>query len=481
VTGQGGSIGVSEVVVRLRDALGERVRTDEASRAAHRRDWWILSQLQDREGRGPALPQAVVEPASTEEVARTLAICRAAGAPVVTYGGGSGVCGAIRSEAGDVILSTTRLTGLVELDDRSLTATFRAGTNGLAAEQAVQEHGLTIGHWPQSIGLATVGGLVATRSAGQFSTAYGNVEDLLLDLEVVLPDGDVLRTQRTPRASAGPDLRQLFLGSEGTLGVITEVTFSLRPLPESSRGQAFHFPDLAAGVDGVRRILRDGFRPAVVRLYDATESSRNFAGHCPEGRCFLLLLHEGPEELVTAQLDGVARRCAAVGASEADAATVTRWLEHRNHVPGFEVFLEQGIVLDTIEIAATWDRLAPLHRDAVAALNGVPGMLSASAHTSHAYRSGTNLYFTFLARPEDPTQMEFTYHACWRAVLDATRAHGGGIAHHHGIGRVRAGRLVEEIGPAGLDVLRALKRALDPDALLNPGALLPARAEPPRG
>jgi alkyldihydroxyacetonephosphate synthase len=465
---------VSEVVARLREALGDRVHTDEARRAAHRRDWWILSQIQDREGRGPALPLAVVEPASTAEVARTLEICRTTRTPVVTYGGGSGVCGAIRSESGDVVLSTAGLTGLVALDDENLTATFRAGTIGMAAEQATQAHGLTIGHWPQSIDLATVGGLVATRSAGQLSTAYGNVEDLLLDLEVVLPDGQILRTRRTPRAAAGPDLRQLFLGSEGTLGVITEVTFSLRPLPGASRGQAFHFADLAAGVDGVRRVLRDGYRPAVVRLYDATESGRNFPDDCPQGRCFLLLLHEGPEDLVAAQMDGVAERCAAAGAGQASAAPVDRWLEHRNRVPGFDVFLDQGIVLDTIEIGATWDRLVPIHRDAVAALEAVPGMLSASAHTSHAYRSGTNFYFTFLARPEEPSKMEETYQACWRAVLDATEAHGGGIAHHHGIGRVRAERLVDEIGPAGLSVLRAVKDALDPDHLLNPGALLPA-------
>ena len=399
-----------DVVERLQEALGERVRSDEETRRAHRRDWWVLSQLQDLQGRGPATPLAVVEPASAEEVARTLSICREAGVPVVPYGGGSGVCGAIRSEAGDVILSTAGLTGLIGLDDRSLTATFRSGTNGLAAEKEVQGHGLTIGHWPQSIELASVGGLVATRSAGQFSTAYGNVEDLILDLEVVLPDGRILRTRRTPRASAGPDLRQLFLGSEGTLGVITEVTFSLRPLPETSRGQAFHFPDLDAGVEGIRRILRDGFRPAVVRLYDAKESARNFGDDCPDGRCFLILHHEGPEELVAAQLAGVAKRCAEPGGAVANAATVDRWLEHRNQVPGFDVFLEQGIILDTIEVAATWEHLVPIHRAAVESLEQVDGILSASAHTSHAYRSGTNLYFTFLARPAERQQMEAPYY-----------------------------------------------------------------------
>jgi alkyldihydroxyacetonephosphate synthase len=467
---------LSDVVERLRAALGERVRTDEEARRAHRRDRWMLSELQDLQGRGPALPRAVVEATAIQDVSRTLVICRELGVPVVAFGGGSGVCGAIRSEAGDVVLALRELAGLVELDDRNLTATFRAGTNAMAAEREVEGHGLTIGHWPQSIELASVGGLVATRSAGQFSTAYGNVEDLLLDLEVVLPDGRVLRTRRTPRASAGPDLRQLFLGSEGTLGVITEVTFSLRPLPEVSRGQAFHFPNLETGMDAIRRVLRDGFRPPVVRLYDEKESAWNFVGHCPEGRCFLILLHEGPDELVAAQLGGVAHRCGELGGEPASAEAVDHWLTHRNRVPGFGGFLEQGIVLDTIEVAATWDRVVPLYRAAVASLQGVEGLLNASAHTSHSYRSGTNLYLTFLARPAQREQMEATYHECWRRVLDATLGAGGGIAHHHGIGRVRAARLVDEIGPAGVDLLRAIKRALDPSDLLNPGTLLPPKA-----
>jgi len=464
---------LNDVVKALQKALGDRVRTDAEALDAHRRDGWVLSELQDLAGRGPARPAAVVSATSTQEVSETLATCRRHATPVVPYGGGSGVCGGIRSEAGDVVLCTRGLQGMAALDDANLTATFRAGTLGIEAERAVQRHGLTIGHWPQSIDLASVGGLVATRSAGQYSTGYGNVEDLILDLEVVLPDGRVLRTRRTPRAAAGPDLRQLFLGSEGTLGVITEVTFSLRPLPEASRGQAFHFASLAEGVDAVRRVLREGWRPPVVRLYDARESGRNFAADCPEGRHFLLLLHEGPEALVAAQMDGVAARCTEAGGRPGNPATVDQWLAHRNRVPGFDVFLEKGIVLDTIEVAATWDRVVPLYEDAVAGLSAVPGILSASAHTSHSYRSGTNLYFTFLARPAARDDMEATYRECWRRVLDATVAHGGGLAHHHGIGRVRAPRLAEEIGETGVAVLRAVKRALDPDGFLNPGALLP--------
>lgn len=462
-----------DVVARLAEALGERVRTDEATRAAHRRDAWVLGELAEMQGGGGPLPLAVVEPCTTAQVVETLRICRAARVPVVTYGGGSGVCGAVRVGEGQVVLSTAGLRGLVELDERDLVARFRAGTLGMDAERCVQERGLTIGHWPQSIDLASVGGLVATRSAGQYSTGYGNVEDILLALEVVLPDGAVLRTRATPRAAAGPDLRQLFLGSEGTLGVITEVAFSLRPLPESSRSQAFHFAGLADGIEAIRRVMRAGWRPPVVRLYDASESERSFRERCPAGRAALLLLHEGPAALVEVQEREVAALCRAAGGAAGDAGLVDHWLAERNQVPGFRVFLEKGIVVDTIEVAATWQRVVPLYERVRAALLEVPGMLSASAHSSHSYRSGTNLYFSFAVRPAERAGMADAYRESWRRVMEATLAAGGGIAHHHGIGRVRRPYLAAELGAQGLALLRAVKRAVDPDGLLNPGALLP--------
>jgi alkyldihydroxyacetonephosphate synthase len=319
-----------------------------------------------------------------------------------------------------------------------------------------------------------VGGWVATRAAGQLSTGYGNVEDVLFALEAVLPDGTIVRTRETPRASAGPDLRQLFLGSEGTLGVVTEVTFSLRARPEASRGQAFHFPSLAAGLEAIRRLMRDGWRPPVVRLYDAQESERSFRDWTPEGRALLLLLHEGPAGLVDAQQRGVLAIAAAEGGAPADAAVVDHWLEERNRVPGFRAFLERGIVLDTIEVGATWERVLPVYERVTASLLEVEGILVASGHSSHSYRSGTNLYFTFAARPGDPAQMAAVYRECWRRTMEATLAAGGGIAHHHGIGRVRRDALAGELGPGGVALLRTLKRALDPDGLLNPGVLLPA-------
>jgi alkyldihydroxyacetonephosphate synthase len=464
---------VSDLLDRLSAALPGGVRTDEETLYAHRRDAWMLSELHDFEERPRALPLAVIEPASTEEVSRSVRLCREACTPIVPYGGGSGVCGGVLVPEGAIVLSTRRLDGLVALDDTNLTACFRAGTNGMAAEQRVQQAGLTIGHWPQSIELSTVGGWVATRAAGQFSTAYGNAEDVVLALEAVLPDGRVVRTRETPRASAGPDLRQLFLGCEGTLGVVTEVTFSLRSLPEASRGQAFHFAGLASGVEAIRLLMRDGWRPPVVRLYDARESGRHFPESCPEGRAMLILLHEGPASLVEAQTTAVDATCQAAGGSPADPASVDQWLAKRNHVPGFREFLERGVVVDTIEVACTWDKVLPLYDRVTASLGEVPGILVASGHSSHSYRSGTNLYFTFAARPDDPARIEATYLECWRRTMEAADAVGAGLAHHHGIGRVRRDVLEREIGATGVALLRQLKRALDPDDLFNPGALLP--------
>jgi alkyldihydroxyacetonephosphate synthase len=464
---------VTDALDALRAELGDALRSDEPTRAAHRRDAWVRSELDALEGRAGPLPLAVIEPATTEEAARAVRACRARGLPVVPFGGGSGVCGAVRAGAEAVVLSTRRMAGLAHLAGDDLVAWFGAGTRGLEAEQAVRAHGLTIGHWPQSIELSSVGGWVATRASGQLSTAYGSIEDLVLALEVVLPDGSVLRTPETPRPASGPDLRQLFLGSEGTLGLVTQVAFSLRPLPEASQAQAFHFASFQAGLAALRRVLRPGWRPAVVRLYDPRESRRHFREFLPRGRALLLLLHEGPAPAVAAEAGAVAALCREGSGVVAPSAAVDQWLAHRNQVASFRSFLEQGVIVDTIEVAATWSRLSAVYDRVTAALAEVPGLLAATAHASHAYRSGANLYFSFAARPAERSVLAETYADCWRRTMEATLAAGGSIAHHHGIGRVRREWLAREVGEAGLAVLRSLRRALDPDGLWNPGVLLP--------
>ena len=466
---------MSRVVEELQQVLGECVRTDAETLRAHRSDSWMLAELKDFEGRDEPVPLAVVEARTTADVAKCLETCNRLGTPVVPYGGGSGVCGAVVAEGGEVVLSTRRIAGLQSMDSSDLVATFGAGTLGIDAENRVREEGLTIGHWPQSVDLSTVGGWVATRAAGQYSTGYGNIEDVVLALEVVLPDGSIVETRPTPRASAGPDLRQLFLGSEGTLGVVTRVTFSLRPLPEAESRVAFHFPDFDTGIEVTRLILRAGWRPPVVRLYDAPESARHFGEFCPPDRAMLVLIIEGPATQVEVEASALRELCRQGGGEEADSAVVDHWFEKRNHVPTFRFFLERGIIVDTIEVASTWSRVSGLYDRVVEALREVPEILVATAHSSHSYRSGTNLYFSFAARPEDPERLEAVYRECWDRVMRAADSCGAGIAHHHGIGRVRRGYLESELGAEGVEVLRRVKAALDPRNVLNPGNLLPDR------
>jgi len=464
-----------DVAKILKDKLGAIVSTDEQVLKKHQHDMWSLSAIHDHQGRQNPLPVAVVKPETTEQVAETLKICHEAGIVVVPYGGGSGVCGAIKAEAGVVMLSMEKMTGLIDLDKKNMTATFWAGTNGMEAEKLAEKDGLTIGHWPQSIEISTVGGWIATKAAGQFSTAYGNIENMVLDLEAVLPDGTIINTKSVPRASAGFDLRQLFLGSEGMHGIVTKVSFSLRQMPESSKGQAFSFGTMEEGLDAMREFINAGWAPPVVRLYDTQETQRQFPGKCLPGKKLLVLLHEGPKDLVDVQMKNVKSICEKHNGSEKKPDIVDRWLDKRNKVPTFTELLEKGIVADTIEVSATWDKVPALYKNVMEAVNSVPGVALIGAHSSHSYRSGTNLYFTFAAMPADAADMEETYKQCWEKTMRAVIDSGGSISHHHGIGRVRKDFLKEEIGEEGVELLRKIKQAIDPKGILNPDLLPPPK------
>lgn len=451
----------------------DRVVTDDVVLEGRRHDSWMLSILDDLDGKGAPRPACVVRPRDVTEVVAVVKACREEISPLVPFGLGSGVCGGVLVSKDSVVLDMSAMNRVRSIDSVNLLAAFDAGFRGSDAEETLRQQGLTLGHYPQSIGLSSVGGWVATRAAGQFSTGYGNVEDLLFSLEAVLPNGEVVTTRDTPRASAGPDLRHVFLGSEGTLGVITGVTFSVRRAPESRAVSVFHVSTMAAGFDIQREIIQRGHAPPAMRQYDAVEAGRMFSAYAKDGAPLLLAVHEGPGQRVAAEVSAVDQVARSAGASPGAPEAAHHWLEERNHVPTFHQFLENGIVVDTIEVAATWTSIGNVYEAATRALSAVPGILAGTAHSSHVYRSGINLYFTFAARPERREDMADTYRACWRAVMDATVAAGGGISHHHGIGRIRREWLEAEIGKGGLSVLRALKRALDPTGFMNPGALVP--------
>jgi alkyldihydroxyacetonephosphate synthase len=435
------------------------------------RDWWPMGLVWALSSSVPAVPAAVVRPSSAPDVSAVLRVCNEAHVPVTAAAGRSGVCGGAVPVFGGIVLDITAMSGVLDVDDASLLVSVLPGTFGDALEDALHGRGLTLGHWPQSMSLSTVGGWLACRSAGQYSTRYGKIEDMAAGLDVALADGTLVRTGgRAPRAATGPDLTQVFVGSEGTLGVITGSLLRAHPAPSSERRLALGFGSFGDGLDACRLILRRGARPAVLRLYDETESARPFGATTN----VLIVLDEGDPAVVDGAMAIVAS-CTA-GAERLDEGLVATWLAHRNDVSALGSLISHGILVDTIEVAARWSALAPLYEDAIAALLAVDGVIAASAHQSHAYTDGACLYFTWAARPQD----ERTYVAAWDAVTNLTLAHGGAISHHHGIGFNRGRFMEHALGAGAFAVLTALKAALDPIGILNPGKLgLPSPFGPP--
>jgi alkyldihydroxyacetonephosphate synthase len=459
---------MSEIGKVLAKELGaDRVAEDAETIAAHRVDYWILAHLRRRQGRLGPPPACVVKPRSTAEVAKTIQLAQRHGTAVVPFGGGSGVVGGAVPPAGSVVVDLRAMNRLLELNEHSLYARAEAGMMGPAYESALEAKGFTTGHYPQSIALSTVGGWVATRAAGQFSTRYGNIEDLCLGLEAVRASGEIVRIAPFPRASIGPSLRELFLGSEGTLGIITEVTLRLHPLPETREATSFGFPGMKEALEASRRVLRAGWRPAVLRAYDATEAHRHFT----EDRCVLIAISEGPATLVAVEMEAVRRDCVALGGVEIGEKHAAHWLKGRNEVPSWDFFIDREMLADTIEVAVTWDKIDALYEQVRTALAGSPGVVLSSGHSSHGYQQGTNIYFTFVMKPADFSRAEEAYLTAWGNAMKATLAVGGTISHHHGIGRLRAPWLAEEMG-SGYPLLKDLKRALDPKGIMNPGALI---------
>lgn len=455
----------------LSERLGpEAVLTDDASIAARRHDYWVRSHLLRRLDRLGAAPACVVRATSTAAVAETLTVASDHGVAVVPFGLGSGVCGGVLAPAGSIVLDLSAMDRILHVNETALTVTVQAGKQGDVFEQELGERGYSMGNFPQSIAVSTVGGWVATRASGQFSTLYGSIEDMLIGFEAVLGSGEVVRLRPAPRRSAGPDLCALFLGSEGTLGVLTELTLRIHPRAEHQQLASYEFDDMHAGLEAVRLIMRAGWRPAVLRLYDDIETARHFADHA-KGGCFLLVVSEGPTTGVAAEADAVAQIAENTGGSARGRAPVAWWLQHRNEVPSWDQLMEQGLIADTVEVTAPWDRASRIYDDVVAAIRHVPGVLMASAHSSHSYRQGTCLYVTLVMRPDDLAAGAALYDSCWDAAMRATLDAGGSISHHHGIGRVRRAWLKEELGSAH-GLLGTLKAAFDPKGILNPGVLV---------
>ncbi|MEA2374413.1 MAG: alkyldihydroxyacetonephosphate synthase [Thermoleophilaceae bacterium] len=481
----------------LRAAVGEQhVVDDTLARVRHAAGRSYPDLVRLRAGGDLAAPDAVVLPGSADEVAAVLAVCDSAGVAVVPFGGGTSVVGGVEPLGGGfdavIALDLRRLDSL-EVDRRSLTATIGGGLPGRRAEARLQGRGLTLGHFPQSFEFASVGGYVATRSAGQASTGYGRIDELVLGARMIAPAGEIL-VKPVPASAAGPALRELVVGSEGVLGAIVDATLAVAPLPEFRRYEGWSFRSFGEGAEAFRALEQGKAAPDVARLSDEEETRLAMAlsssgglteragraylrarGH--DGGCIVIVGWEGDQATVARRRAAGASILSAGGGLPLGQRPGRAWLRTRYVGPYLrDVLLGRGVLAETLETATTWTQLDGLHRAVGAALSdafssrGTPPLVG--CHVSHLYRSGASLYFTYMARAERGAELD-QWRAAKDAACDAIVANGGTLTHHHAVGVDHAPWMGAEVGDLGLELLRAAKERLDPRGIMNPGKLIP--------
>ncbi len=472
------------------------VGTDDADRIAHLGGCSLADYVERREGLADIAPDAVLRPGSTEDVLVLLRVAAEHGVAVVPFGGGTSVVGGVAPLTGRhgavIALEMSRMARVLGVDETNATVTVQPGVTGPVLERLLESRGFTWGHLPQSWERASVGGYVATRSAGQASSGYGRSDDTVVAVQVATPSG-LLSLGRAPACAAGPDLRQLFVGSEGVFGVITEVTLRIRHLPAYQRYEGLMFPRYSDGIDAFRALAQAGLKAAVMRLSDPAETRTTLAMSGPGGAvgaafdrylkwrnvddgCLAVL---GWEEHIPRV--GRARRDAAWsilgqhGAVALGGRVGRSWRKHRFGGPYLrDELLDRGFIVETLETATSWTRLHQLHDDLTVAITGALAVDDGSAyvmsHVSHVYETGASLYLTVLAPAEADRRAQ--WQRAKNAAGQAITAAGATITHHHAVGTDHVPWMAAEIGPLGLDVLRAVKDRLDPAGVLNPGKVI---------
>jgi alkyldihydroxyacetonephosphate synthase len=472
------------VVEHLQRIVGpDRVITDEAERTRSSVD--NFRKLQNIFGvHTMTLPVAIVHVASTAEVAAVLTFAAEHGVNIVPRTGGTATEGGLESGADlSIVVDGSKLDAIVKVDPYNMQATVQAGVPLQRLEDEVRTHGLTTGHSPQSKPIASMGGLVATRSIGQFSTLYGGIEDMVVGCEVVFPGGEVCRIKNVPRRAAGPDIRHIVIGNEGALCYITEVTVKLFPyLPENHVFMGWTLPGMQRGFEALREVMAAGYHPSVARLYDYEDGQLHFSHFARPDECILLFMAEGAAGITKATAEGIHEVVARYPeCTPVDPALIEEWFNDLVWGPDKVTREDERIrttrnVNRTTEIASDWSSINDIYEAVLPRIRAeIPGITLLGGHSSHSYINGTNMYFNYFydlldVAPED--ENERIYFRIIDIICEETLRFGGSIVHHHGIGKARAKWVREEYG-SSFSMLETLKRAFDPQGVMNAGTIIP--------
>jgi alkyldihydroxyacetonephosphate synthase len=488
----------SNALASLRQILGEgHVRDDHSDRVLHAAGKGYPDLVRLRAGRPLGAPDGVLYPSTREQLRALLSLCARESLAVVPFGGGTSVVGGVEPLRGShravVALDTGRLTSILELDVRSRMVTVQAGARARELEEWLGARGLTLGHFPQSFEFVSLGGCAATRSAGQASSGYGRFERMVHGLRMVAPAGDI-ELSAFPASAAGPGVRELAVGSEGTLGVIDELTLRVRRAPATRVYEGVFFESFEAGVHGFRELAQHRCTPEVARLSDEQETRMSLAlagsggakgrlgrayldmrGY--SGGCLAIFGFEGDSEDVGVRRAAAAEIVRAAGGLRVGRSPGRAWFDARYSAPYLrDELLTQGVLVETLETATRWSNVQQLHGSVAGAIEGALRAQGTPAlvmcHVSHLYETGASLYFTFIARQREGEEIE-QWQAAKAAASAAIVDGGGTITHHHAVGRDHAPWMEQEIGSTGVSALRALKSELDPAGIMNPGKLLP--------
>jgi alkyldihydroxyacetonephosphate synthase len=490
----------------------EAVSTDDRDRIAYSRDMWPRNMILLRCGvHRPYSADIIVWPGSPAQVASIVRFCTQSGVKLIPYGGGSGVCGGAVPKEGGIILDLKRLDAVREIDPALQTVDVQAGVIGQNLESEMNRQGFTCGHFPTSMACSTVGGWIASRAAGQMCSLYGKIEDLVSKIRVVTMDGEITEVGRFPWKPRGPSWLQLFLGSEGILGIVVDARLRVFPLPERRAMRAARFSSFSSGMDCIREVTQMGARPSVMLLLDPIDTllfrsltarraflMPDFVGKAQEtlremgmnellrhpwlirqlmkrfgeeisAGVLLIAGFEGRGDLVEAELNILLDTVKKFRGTDLGEETGNLWLRHRltrafRQSPVFH----SGGFTDTLEVSATWNRVPEIY---TSVMNELSRHVLSSATLSHPYAHGCSMSFTLAGSASTDEQMLEKYDATWRTVMKTVIESGGTLSHHHGVGMLKSSALRDEMGNA-FQVLSGLKAVFDADYLLNPGKMI---------